>query len=148
MADEEILETAGVTSTGSHSGELTKGLKLHYKSGSTWVALTDLQEVPALGNGAKDKVDVTTLDDDGKVSIPGLADYSQDLSFKFLYARSQFTTLANMTGVHEWKVTEGTSELASFKGEPTVSFDGGGVGAAKSYTLTVSCTEKITLATS
>ena len=58
------------------AGTLSKGIKLSYKSdsGSTFTELTNLQEIPELGNNAKEKVDVTVLSDSAKKSIDGLSD--------------------------------------------------------------------------
>ena len=81
------------------AGLLTKGMKLSYKaSGETYTELTNLQSVPELGNSAPEKIDVTVLSDEVKKSIAGLQDSSQDLSFKFLYEKTQFTSLAALSG--------------------------------------------------
>ena len=68
------------------AGLLSKGITLGYKaaSGSSFTTLTDLQEIPELGNNAPEKIDVTVLSDGAKKSIAGLADTAQDLAFKFL----------------------------------------------------------------
>ena len=58
------------------AGTLSRGIKLSYKSGdgSTFTELTNLQEIPELGNNTKEKVDVTVLSDSAKKSIDGLSD--------------------------------------------------------------------------
>lgn len=131
------------------AGTLSKGIKLSYKSadGSTFTELTNLQEIPELGNNAKEKVDVTVLSDSAKKSIDGLSDTAQDLSFKFLYDKEQFTTLAALTTSTDWKVelpSEGN--IATFSGTPSVKLDSAGVGAALTYTLTISVNTVITFA--
>lgn len=131
------------------AGTLSRGIKLSYKSsdGSTFTELTNLQEIPELGNNAKEKVDVTVLSDSAKKSIDGLSDTAQDLSFKFLYDKEQFTTLAALTTSTDWQVelpSEGNT--ATFSGTPSVKLDSAGVGAALTYTLTISVNTVITFA--
>lgn len=131
------------------AGTLSRGIKLSYKSdsGSTFTELTNLQEIPELGNNAKEKVDVTVLSDSAKKSIDGLSDTAQDLSFKFLYDKEQFTTLAALTTSTDWQVelpSEGNT--ATFSGTPSVKLDSVGVGAALTYTLTISVNTVITFA--
>lgn len=131
------------------AGTLSKGIKLSYKSnsGSTFTELTNLQEIPELGNNTKEKVDVTVLSDSAKKSIDGLSDTAQDLPFKFLYDKEQFTTLAALTTSTDWQVelpSEGNT--ATFSGTPSVKLDSVGVGAALTYTLTISVNTEITFA--
>ena len=54
---------------------LTKGITLSYATGEgTYTVLTNLQEIPEIGNGEKEMIDVTVLTDDVKKSIAGLGD--------------------------------------------------------------------------
>ena len=117
---------------------LSKGIKLAYSSTGTesYTDLTDLLEIPSLG-GSVDKVDVTTLADASKKYINGIKDYG-DLAFKFNYAKEQFTTLNGLTGSINFKVTLPDATTATFSGEPSVSLEGVGVGAAMTYTLNIS----------
>ena len=117
---------------------LSKGIKLSYSSTGTesYTDLTDLLEIPSLG-GSIDKVDVTTLADASKKYINGIKDYG-DLAFKFNYAKEQFTTLNGLTGSVNFKVTLPDNTTATFSGEPSVSLEGVGVGAAMTYTLNIS----------
>lgn len=117
---------------------LSKGIKLSYSSTGTesYTDLTDLLEIPSLG-GSVDKVDVTTLADASKKYINGIKDYG-DLAFKFNYAKAQFTTLNGLTGSVNFKVTLPDTTTATFSGEPSVSLEGVGVGAAMTYTLNIS----------
>ena len=117
---------------------LSKGIKLSYSSTGTesYTDLTDLLEIPSLG-GSIDKVDVTTLADASKKYINGIKDYG-DLAFKFNYAKAQFTTLNGLTGSVNFKVTLPDNTTATFSGEPSVSLEGVGVGAAMTYTLNIS----------
>ena len=117
---------------------LSKGIKLSYSSTGTesYTDLTDLLEIPSLG-GSIDKVDVTTLADASKKYINGIKDYG-DLPFKFNYAKEQFNTLNGLTGSIHFKVTLPDNTTATFSGEPSVSLEGVGVGAAMTYTLNIS----------
>lgn len=121
------------------AGILSKGITLGYKAaGDTYTTLTNLQEIPELGNNAPEKIDVTVLSDDAKKSISGLSDTAQDLGFKFLYEETQFTSLAGLTGSKEWKVTLPDGTAATFAATPSVKLDGAGVSAALTYTLNLS----------
>ena len=122
---------------------LSKGIKLSYSSTGTdsYTDLTDLLEIPSLG-GSVDKVDVTTLADASKKYINGIKDYG-DLAFKFNYAKEQFTTLNGLTGSINFKVTLPDTTTATFSGEPSVSLEGVGVGAAMTYTLNISLNSDI-----
>ena len=122
---------------------LSKGIKLSYSSTGTesYTDLTDLLEIPSLG-GSVDKVDVTTLADASKKYINGIKDYG-DLAFKFNYAKEQFNTLNGLTGSINFKVTLPDNVTATFSGEPSVSLEGVGVGAAMTYTLNISLNSDI-----
>ena len=121
------------------AGILSKGIKLSYKNGtaSSYVELTNLQEIPEIGNGAPEKVEVTVLTDNVKKYIAGLGDSGQELGFKFLYDKTQFATLADLTASCDWKVEMPDGVNATFTGTPSVKFDGAGTNAALTYTLTV-----------
>lgn len=114
--------------------------------GNAWTTLTNLQEIAELGNNAREKIDVTTLDDDAKQYIDGLSDTAQDLPFKFVYEPEQFKKLAAMEGVHEWRVTLPDGTTATFNASPSVKLAGAGTSAAVFYTLTLSVTSEIVFA--
>ena len=129
------------------AGILTKGIKLSYKtssSGSTYTELTNLMEIPEIGNGEKTMVDVTVLTDDVKKSIAGLGDSAQTLAFKFLYVKEQFNTLAAMTNSTDWKVEMPDGVNATFTGTPSVKFDSAAPNAALTYTLSIGVESAIT----
>lgn len=124
----------------AHAGLLTKGITLSYaeQGGSTYTALTNLQEIPEIGNGAPEKIEVTTLEDTAKVYIAGLGDSGQDLAFKFLYEKTQFQTLIGMEGTSfSWKVAMPDGVEAIFDGTPAVKYDASSPNGAITYTLTV-----------
>ena len=127
------------------AGILTKGIKVYYKtSGETYTELTNLMEVPEIGNGDKEMVDVTVLTDDVKKSIAGLGDSAQTLAFKFLYVKEQFNTLAAMTNSTDWKVEMPDGVNATFTGTPSVKFDSAAPNAALTYTLSIGVESAIT----
>lgn len=133
----------------AHSGTLSQGIKLSYKSGtgSSYTDLTDLMEIPDLG-GSAESVEVTTLEDTAHQYINGLIDYGDALDFVFLYAKAQFTTLNGLTGEQDWKVTlPGTGgATCSFKGECSVKLNGLGVNEAAQYTLSIKPSSAMTWA--
>lgn len=133
------------------AGILTKGITLSYKTtsgGSSYTVLTNLMEIPEIGNGEKEMIDVTVLTDEVKKSIAGLGDSAQTLGFKFLYEQEQFQTLAAMNTSMEWKVSmPGEAAIAAtFTATPAVRFDSAAPNAALTYTLNLSVESAITFA--
>ena len=129
------------------AGILTKGITLGYStSGSEYTTLTNLQEIPEIGNGAPEKIDVTTLTDEAKQYITGLTDNSQDLAFKFLYEKAQFKALSALDSSCNWLVSMPDGVTATFKGTPSVKFDSASPNNAATYTLTVTVENEITFA--
>ena len=127
------------------AGILTKGIKVSYKtSGETYTELTNLMEIPEIGNGEKEMIDVTVLTDDVKKSIAGLGDSAQTLAFKFLYVKEQFNTLAAMDSSTDWKVEMPDGVNATFTGTPAVKFDSAAPNAALTYTLSIGVESAIT----
>lgn len=126
------------------AGILTKGITLSYSTtGTDYTVLTNLMEIPEIGNGEKEMVDVTVLTDDVKKSIAGLGDSSQTLSFKFLYEKTQFETLMAFANSMKWKVTMPDGVTATFDGTPAVRFDSAAPNAALTYTLAIGVESKI-----
>ena len=119
------------------AGILTKGITLSYKQDGEYVELTNLQEIPEIGNGAPEKVETTTLADSAKTYIAGLGDSGQELSFKFLYEKAQFETLIAIDETCDWKVAMPDGIAATFKGTPSVKFNSAAPNNALGYTLTV-----------
>ena len=122
------------------AGILTKGITLSYKaaSGSDYTVLTNLMEIPEIGNGEKEMIDITVLTDEVKKSIAGLGDSAQTLAFKFLYEKEQFQTLAAMDESCDWKVAMPDGIAATFAATPAVRFDSAAPNAALTYTLNLS----------
>lgn len=125
---------------------ISKGIKLSYKgTGAEFVELSDLQEIPELG-GEKEAIEITTLADAAHVYTDGLINYGDNLVFKFLYKKEQFTTLHGLEGEQEWKVTLPDSATFTFKGGCSVKLDGAGIAAALTYSLSIKPSSAITVA--
>ena len=116
---------------------ISKGITLSYKTGSgEFVALTNLQEIPALG-GTSEAIEITTLADAAHMYTDGILNYGDSLSFKFLYEKEQFNDLVALDGSNGWKVALPDGTTCAFSGTSSVSLDGVGVNAALTYTLAV-----------
>ena len=130
------------------AGILTKDMSLAYGTNGSKKVLTNLMEIPEIGNNAPEKIDVTVLTDDVKKSISGLGDSAQDLAFKFLYEEAQFTELCALTGTQDWEVKiPGGTKNATFKGTPSVKLGSAAPNGALTYTLNVSVESKIEFGT-
>lgn len=127
------------------AGILTKGITLSYQAGATaeYTVLTNLMEIPEIGNGEKEMIDVTVLTDDVKKSIAGLGDSAQTLGFKFLYEKTQFETLMAIEESCKWRVSMPDGVTADFDGTPAVKFDSAAPNAALTYTLNIGVESKI-----
>lgn len=129
------------------AGILTKGITLSYgATAESLTALTNLMEIPEIGNGAKEKIETTTLADNVKTYIAGLGDSGQDLAFKFLYEKEQFETLMAIDATQNWEVAMPDGIKAAFTGTPSVKFDAASPNNALTYTLTVLVESEITFA--
>lgn len=129
------------------AGILTKGITLSYgASAEAMTVLTNLQSIPEIGNGAKEKIETTTLTDNVKTYIAGLGDSGQDLAFTFLYEKEQFQTLMAIAETQNWEVSMPDGVKAQFTGTPSVKFDAASPNAALTYTLTVLVESEIVFA--
>lgn len=117
---------------------ISKGIKLSYKAGEAgdFVELKDLQEIPELG-GDSESIEITTLADAAHTYTDGIKNYGDSLAFKFLYEKTQFTTLNGLTGASEWKVELPDGATCTFSGTSSVKLAGVGVNAALTYTLAI-----------
>ena len=123
---------------------ISKGIKLSYKvSEGQFTALTNLQEIPELG-GEKESIEVTTLADAAHMYTDGILNYGDSLAFKFLYEKTQFSTLVSLEGEPEWKVELPDGSACTFKGGSSVKLDGVGVNAALTYTLSIKPSSELT----
>lgn len=116
---------------------ISKGITLSYNySGSEFVELSNLQEIPELG-GTSESIEITTLADAAHMYTDGIKNYGDSLEFKFLYDTEQFAVLNGLTTVANWMVTLPDGETCSFTGKCSVRLDGVGVNAALTYTLAI-----------
>ena len=117
---------------------ISKGITLSYKNGtaSSFVELTNLQEIPELG-GAAESIEVTTLADAAHMYTDGILNYGDSIVFKFLYEKAQFTALGGLDTASEWKVELPDGATCTFSGTSSVKLDGVGVNAALTYTLSI-----------
>lgn len=117
---------------------ISKGIKLSYKATGSdeFVELTNLQEIPELG-GEAEAIEITTLADAAHMYTDGIKNYGDSLAFKFLYDKTQFTTLNGLTGAQSWKVELPDNTACTFTGTSSVKLDGVGVNAALTYTLAI-----------
>ena len=121
---------------------ISKGITLSYMSGSAFVELEGLQEIPELG-GDVEAIEITTLADSAHKYTDGIKNYGDSLGFKFLYKKSVFDTLNGLEGIQEWQVVipeddEGNDGgTCTFSGSCSVKLDGVGVNAALTYTLSI-----------
>lgn len=117
---------------------ISKGITLSYKTsgGSSYTALTDLQEIPELG-GDSEAIEITTLDDAAHMYTDGILNYGDSLAFIFLYKKEQFTTLQGLEGSIDWKVALPDGTTCTFSGTSSVKLAGVGVNAALTYTLSI-----------
>lgn len=119
-------------------GVLSKGITI--KVGD--LELTNLQEIPELG-GSRESVEITTLSDDAHMYMDGILNYGDNIAFKFLYEKTQFTSLNALTGEQEIVVTLPDNSTCSFNGACSVKLDGVGVNNALTYTLNVKPSSKM-----
>ena len=98
--------------------------------------LTNLQEIPELG-GTRESVEITTLGDDAHMYTDGILNYGDNISFKFLYEKEQFTLLNGLKGTQTIVVTLPDSSTCTFSGTSSVKLDGVGINAPLTYTLNV-----------
>lgn len=116
---------------------ISKGIELSYKAtGETYTTLTNLQEIPELG-GETESIEITTLADEGRVYTDGIKNYGDNLSFKFLYDKTQFEALSALTGSIGWKVELPDGASCTFSGTCSIKLDSAGVNAALTYTLNI-----------
>lgn len=98
--------------------------------------LTNLQEIPELG-GTRESIEITTLADDAHMFTDGILNYGDNISFKFLYEKEQFTTLNGLKGTQTIVVTLPDTSTCTFSGTCSVKLDGVGINAPLTYTLNV-----------
>ena len=127
-------------------GTSTEGTKISVSDAAsgTFIEIPDLQEVPEMG-GDPEQIDVTTLKDTTKRSIPGVKDLG-DLSFVFLYSKENFLELnekLDSKKKYYWKVEFSDGLVMSFEAIPNLKLGGGGVNSALTYSINMSLQSEI-----
>lgn len=127
-------------------GTASTGAKISYSATSLgeFVEIPDLQEIPELG-GDPEKIDITTLADPVKRSIPGVKDLG-DLTFKFLYHKANFLAMSALTGVNYFKVEFADGLVASFSAIPNTKMGGVAVNGPLVYSIGMSLQSDIEFA--
>ena len=67
-------------------------VKFKYGAESATTEVVGLREIPEFAKPAKETIDVTAMNDTEKKYIPGIGDSINELTFKFLYDKTTFTT--------------------------------------------------------
>lgn len=145
-------------------GILSRNIKLGWSNSTastyTYTPLTGLQEIPDIGKGEPDTVETTTLAQGTRTYITGLKNVGDSLEFTFLYDEAQFSALNGSTfagkDIH-WAVImpDGTGSTGDnpvyktvfkFNGEGNTTLAGVGVGDALTYTLAITPSTQISIA--
>lgn len=129
------------------TGTSSAGAKISYsatKGAPSYTEIPDLQEIPELG-GDPEKIDVTTLKDTVKRSIPGVKDLG-DLTFKFLYDKANFLAIRAIEGINYFKVEFSDGMVATFAAIPNVKMGGAAVNGALTYSISMSLQSEIEFA--
>lgn len=111
------------------------GITLSYKAEgeNEYTELLDLMEIPELG-GETEPIEITTLADVAHTYTDGLLNYGDNLPFKFLYKKEQFTTLQGVKEAN-WKVALPDGLTYTFDATASVKLEGVGVNAVLTYLL-------------
>lgn len=128
---------------------LANGITLSYKStGSTFVKLKGLKEVPEMGNDPE-KVENTTLEDETKQYEFGIGDYG-DLAYKFKYVNDAVDSpyrilrkLADDKTVVDFEQAYPDGTKFTFKAQCSVKLGGGGVNGVIEFTSSLALQSKM-----
>lgn len=114
---------------------ISKGITLSYKADGTndYTELHDLMEISELG-GDSESIEITTLESVAHTYTDGLLNYGDNLPFKFLYKKEQFTTLQGVKKAN-WMVKLPDGATCSFDATASVKLEGVGTNAVLTYLL-------------
>ena len=124
------------------------------KSGSTYTILYPIKDYSDLG-GAPESIDVTTLSDHVRHSVPGLQD-TDNVEFTSNYDKTDFQSGTALEGEEgTYAVAFGSSAankvgsegVFEFNGYLTVTVSGGGVNDAREMVTTINLTSDISFST-
>jgi hypothetical protein len=120
------------------------GTKLGYKAtegASTFTDIDELLEVPEFG-GTPEKIDVTTLKDTVKKSVPGVIDYG-DLAFRFIYDKAVYQAISTLTGPIPWQLTLPDGVKFDFTAIPSARMAGVAVNGALTFAISMDMQSEI-----
>lgn len=121
------------------AGMSATGMKLEQSTdGTSWKEVAGIQTVPDIG-GAPDSIDVTSLNDTKRKSIPGLA-AAASLAFNVIYKGANFSSLIAEDGddvQYHWRVTYPDGMQATFTGSFSLTVQNAAVNGAITFTITV-----------
>lgn len=136
---------------------LTKDTHLDFFSddGATWLELYGLESYPDMG-AAPPKIKVTNMRDANERYIGGIPDVS-DMKFGFFYNKEKDPDAGTMIKKNfaklkeleeagakiKWKLNYPDNTSYAWEGKPTVYVNGGNVGEAMKYTLSVTLESKL-----
>lgn len=120
------------------SGFSSQGAKLSYKKGSTFTEALGVKSMPALGS-EPEKLDVTTLASKRKNYIEGIGD-TDNLEFTFVYTKENYSALDALVKENkevDWKIEWPGGIESTFKGKPSLKFNGLEVNQVVEFVLVV-----------
>lgn len=121
------------------AGISTIDAKLSYKKSTetAYTVVENTQEFPDFG-GETESIEVTVLKDKVRKYIGGLQSYGESLDFVVLYVKEEFMALKELEGEDiSWKFELSDGLACTWTGTHSLKLNGGGLGAAVAYTLSV-----------
>ena len=103
----------------------------------------EIREIPEFARPAKEKIDVTCLNNDEFKYIAGIGDSINELTFKTLYSAKMYQDLLAIEDGNEgqdnkYVLTLSDGSTFSFEGQHTLTYHGGGVNTAAEMSIVIS----------
>lgn len=125
---------------------IIKGMAVHGEDVKLTVGSTVvyLREVPEFSKPAKEKIDVTCLNDKEMRYIAGIGDSISELTFKTLYDTTLYQTLAGLENGdsegndNKYVLTLSDGCRFEFEGKHTMTYHGGGLNTAAEMSIVIS----------
>ncbi|MFT8324780.1 phage tail tube protein [Oenococcus sicerae] len=121
------------------AGMAATGIKLGWSTdGTTFTDVAGVQTTPDIG-AAPDSIDVTSLSDTKRKSVPGLA-AAATLAFNVVYRGANFGTLIEKDGdgiQYKWQVTYPDGLKSTFTGSFTLILQNAAVNGAITFTISI-----------
>lgn len=120
-------------------GLAATGSKLEMSTdGTEFTVVGGIKTIPDIGSDPE-SIDVTTLEDTKKKSVPGIENTST-LAFTFVYKGANFATALKNAGdnkQYNWRVTYPDGMTAKFTGSYTIKMGNIAVNGALEYTISI-----------